>query len=393
MQPDTLTGTINPAFARRHADKLRELSDDLHRVYDNLREIARGDTPNSTGYDRLRATRVLYDRGMGKVARNQANISVPVPSQPTESEESQDQTTDTPDPQGGEPAPSAAQPTGRVAQIEQKLNDLLGPPQAPAYSTQTAGEASRPAGPGQSAGEGPKSTLPEPAEESPKPQTVIPAQSLPRTGYGAGIQRGGEPGQGPPKIGLPAPSLNTPDYVPDLVRESQYYIMEITNYGDELAEILFSIHEPDPEDTSIRDCHRITAGMMILERVIGPVAELETPLDHWHEPYLEPNWAYKHPAEIDSSVTVEEMIEADRDARQFLEGYRREAESPCEDCADDHLCEFHDPNSSLYDDPDDEDGLIMTARSMRNLKIFGDRLYFDEQGLLRLHPPNHIDDS
>ena len=358
MQPDSLTGTINPAFARRHADKLRELTDDLHRVYDNLREIARGDTPNSTGYDRLRATRVLYDRGMGKVARNQANISVPVPNQPTEPEESQDQSSDTPNPEGGPPAPSAAQPTGRVAQIEQKLNDLLGPPQTPDYSAQTAGEASRPAGHGQSAAEGPKSTLSEPAER-----------------------------------GLPAPSLNTPNYVPDLVRESQYYIMEITNYGDELAEILFSIHEPDPEDSSIRDCHRITAGMMILERVIGPVAELETPLDHWHEPYLEPNWAYKHPAEIDSSVTVEEMIDADRDARQFLEDYRQEADSPCEDCADDHLCEFHDPNSSLYDDPDDEDGLIMTARSMRNLKIFGDRLYFDEQGLLRLHPPNHIDDS
>ena len=35
----------------------------------------------------------------------------------------------------------------------------------------------------------------------------------------------------------------------------------------------------------------------------------------------------------------------------------------------------------------------MTARGMRNLKIFDDRLYFDENGLLRLHPPDHIDDS
>ena len=67
--------SINPAFARHHSDKLREVTEELHRVFDNLLEIARGDTPNSTGYDRLRATRVLYDRGFGKVARNQARIA------------------------------------------------------------------------------------------------------------------------------------------------------------------------------------------------------------------------------------------------------------------------------------------------------------------------------
>ena len=87
------------------------------------------------------------------------------------------------------------------------------------------------------------------------------------------------------------------------------------------------------------------------------------------------------------------MIEADRGALQFLEDYHQEADSPCEDCTDEYLCEFHDPKSELYEDPDDEDGLIMTARGMRNLKIFADRLYFDERGLLRLHPPPPIDDS
>ena len=133
--------------------------------------------------------------------------------------------------------------------------------------------------------------------------------------------------------------------------------------------------------------------MMILDRVLGPVADLETPLDHWHDPSLEPNWGYKHPAEIDSSVPLEEIIEADRDARQFLEDYRQEADSPCEDCTDEYLCEFHDPKSELYEDPNDEEGLLMTARGMRNLKIFDDRLYFDENGLLRLHPPPPIDDS
>ena len=37
--------SINPAFAGHVSDKLRELSGDLHGVFDNLREIARGDDP------------------------------------------------------------------------------------------------------------------------------------------------------------------------------------------------------------------------------------------------------------------------------------------------------------------------------------------------------------
>ena len=339
MQPETQTGTINPAFARHHSDKLRELTSELHRVYDNLHEIARGDTPNSTGYDRLRATRVLYDRGFGKVTKNQARLAAePRPDGEPDPAAS-------PEGKGACPERSAAESKRPVVRLEQKLNDELGPPQAPA-----------------------------------EPQEV------------------GEPAEVESKGGLPAPSLNTPNYTPDLVRESQYYIMEITDYGDELASILMSIHEPDPEDDSIRDCHRITAGMMIIERVIGPVADLETPLDHWHDPSLEPNWGYKHPAEIDSSVPIQEMIEADRDARQHVEDMRKEREEfqpreetgPCYECGDDYPCEYHAMAEELSR-PEDE--IIMTARGMRNLNIFRDRLYFDKQGLLRLRPPDYIDDS
>ena len=108
--------SINPAFAGHVSDKLRELSGDLHGVFDNLREIARGDDPKANGYDRIRAIKVLYDRGCGKVTRNQArtnangsaNGAAPKP----------------------EPRPAAAKRP--VAQLEQKLDDALGPPQAPA---------------------------------------------------------------------------------------------------------------------------------------------------------------------------------------------------------------------------------------------------------------------
>ena len=73
---------------------------------------------------------------------------------------------------------------------------------------------------------------------------------------------------------------------------------------------------------------------MIVDRVLGAAADLEQPLDHWHDPSLEPNWAYKHPAEIDSTIPLEEIIEADRDARQHVEDMRKEREEFKEEFGD-----------------------------------------------------------
>ena len=320
--------TINPVFAGYAAQQLQEAVGGIQRVFDNLLDIAWGKVPDANGYDRLRATRVLYDRGMGKVTRNRPRTPTPESEQDPKSAESDNQTNHSSD--------IAAESTRPAAQLEQKLDDALGPPQAPT--------------------------------------------------------RLDEPGH------LPA----APGYEPNLVRESQYYVLEITNYGADLAKILAYIHEPDPEDTSIRQCHRITAGQMILDRILGAVADLEQPLDHWHDPSVEPNWAYKHPAEIDSTVPLEEIIEADRFARNRIEGMRRAREQfeeefrdrkdtgPCEDCYDDDLCEYHLMSEELSK-PEEE--IIKTARGMRNLELFADRLYFDENGILRLHPPDHIDDS
>ena len=317
--------SINPAFALYHSDKIREVTDELHCVFDNLLEIARGDSPNSTGYDRLRATRVLYDRGFGKVARNQARISAG--DRPT-GEPASDE----------DEAPTTAAAERPVARLEQKLNEEIGPPQAPAEP------------------EGGETVLSEASEESKESQ----------------------------RKGIPAPSPDAPGYFPDLVRESQYYIMEITNYGDELASILMSIHEPNPEDDSIKDCHRITAGIMLIDRVLGPASDLAQSLGHAYDPTEDPNWMTMHPAEIDAEVTPEELMQADRATRELLDDYRDQIAS-CEDCTDDYPCDEH------YRDEDDT---ILSARVFRNMRIYGDRIYFDlERGGVKLLPRNYVDDS
>ena len=103
MQPETQTGTINPVFAGYAAQQLQEAVGGIQRVFDNLLDIARGNDPTANGYDMLRATRILYDRGFGKVTRNRPKMP------PTESEKSNNHTNHSSD----IPAPKIAAASNR----------------------------------------------------------------------------------------------------------------------------------------------------------------------------------------------------------------------------------------------------------------------------------------
>ena len=323
--------SINPAFAGHLSDRLREASGELHRVFDNLLQIARGQDPTANGHDRLRATGILYDRGFGKVIKNQAQAA-------------------TRDRQPRQTPVKAAAAERPVARLEQKLDDSIGSAQAPAQPDKAGESAPVPAQ--------------EPALTAAKATDLTPHK----------------------QAGLPAPPIDTPNYTPDLVRDSQYYVLEITNYGEELVSILMNIHEPDPDDTTIRACHRITAGQMIFDRVIGPVPDFDQPIDHWHDPSVDPKWVFMHPADIDSDATPEQLMKAERDARDLFEDFLQEA-AECDRCTADAQCEEHQEDDDDYD-------LLMIARSHRNLAITADRLYYDpDSGRLRLNHPDHVDDS
>ena len=181
----------------------------------------------------------------------------------------------------------------------------------------------------------------------------------------------------------------------DLVRDSQHYVLEITNYGEELKSILMDIHEPDPDDDSIRSCHRIAAAQMIIDRVLGPASSLQQALDHPYDPAEDPYWALRHPADVDSDATIEELVESDRKNREFIRAMHKEDDGSCDDCTDEYLCEYHDPDGALHEYTNiTEDDIDMLARAMRNLAFNRDRLYMDRaDGRLKLRPRNYIDDS
>ena len=113
-----LQSSINPVFATYAAQQLREATDDLQRVFDNLLDIADGNDPTANTYDRLRATRVLYDRGMGKVTKNTPRTPRPQSERPTESGESNNHTNHSSD------IPRTAASNRPVAKLEQKLDDV-----------------------------------------------------------------------------------------------------------------------------------------------------------------------------------------------------------------------------------------------------------------------------
>ena len=341
--------SINPAFAGHLANQLREDTDDLRRVFDNLLEIAKGADPTANTHDRLRATRILYDRGFGKVTKNIPRTPAPrSETAPEPSEESDSRTPDNPSPdqsQTVEPALSLskgadlkpAQPAASdrlVERIEQKLDDILGPPQTP---------------------------------DKPEEETSD----------------------------IPTVSSMAEGFVPDPVRDAQYYVLEITNYGEELKSILMDIHEPDPDDDSIRSCHRIAAAQMIIDRVLGPAASLQQALDHPYDPAEDPYWALRHPADVDSDATIEELVESDRKNREFIRAMHKEDDGSCDDCTDEYLCDYHDPDGALHEYTNiTEDDIDMLARAMRNLAFNRDRLYMDRaDGRLKLRPRNYIDDS
>ena len=108
-------------------------------LIDILHDIAQGIDEDATTHDRITASNILLDRGLGKCPK-QMRIPSTEPERVPESAESDNHTnhsSDTPS-DGEEPALSAAERSRRVTQIKDSLDDSLGPtPSASQHATQT----------------------------------------------------------------------------------------------------------------------------------------------------------------------------------------------------------------------------------------------------------------
>ena len=127
----------NPALD--FANLVLEETNNAIELIDILHDIAQGIDEDATTHDRITASNILLDRGLGKCPK-QMRIPSTEPERVPESAESDNHTnhsSDTPS-DGGEPALSAAERSRRVTQIGDSLNQSLGPaPSASQHATQT----------------------------------------------------------------------------------------------------------------------------------------------------------------------------------------------------------------------------------------------------------------
>ena len=127
----------NPALD--FANLVLEETNNAIELIDILHDIAQGIDEDATAHDRITASNILLDRGLGKCPKQMRIPSTELERVP-ESEESDNHTnhsSDTPS-DGGEPALSAAERSRRVTQIKDSLDDSLGPaPSASQHATQT----------------------------------------------------------------------------------------------------------------------------------------------------------------------------------------------------------------------------------------------------------------
>ena len=208
-------------------------------LIDILHDIAQGIDEDATTHDRITASNILLDRGLGKCPK-QMRIPSTEPERVPESAESDNHTnhsSDTPS-DGEEPALSAAERSRRVTQIKDSLDDSLGP--APSLETP-------------------------------------PVRS----------ERSGAESKNLPSLSLPYPAFD-PSSIHFTI---QQHILAITNNGRTLFDTLAEIARAK-DDPKAKPSHRARATRILIDRVLGANTALPRSAPHTapakEKPYRRP---------------------------------------------------------------------------------------------------------
>ena len=161
-------------------------------IIDMLHDIAQGVRQNSTTRDRINASRILLDRGLGKCPKQSPVTTDPTPNPAPKTDHN-------PEPAEGERG-ACPERSRRVTQLDNALHQSLGP--APTAET--------------------------PPTHSPLSTNHSPLQST-----------------------------------------IQQHILEITNNGRTLMAVLTNICRAPDDDPNVKDSHRVTAGRMLIDRLMG----------------------------------------------------------------------------------------------------------------------------
>ena len=202
----------NPAID--FANAVLAETDNAREIINMLHDIAQGHRENSTANDRIAASKTLLDRGLGKCPRHISPTAGPAPDADPdpESAESDNHSSDTPQ----TVSRSETDSPRLVTQLDDALNDSIGPaPTAHSTATQPVGARLKPARPTDSA------------------QTPDPFDTL------------------------------------SIHFSIQQHILDITNNCRTLITALTDICRTPDDNPRITDYHRVRAGRMLLDRILG----------------------------------------------------------------------------------------------------------------------------
>ena len=219
----------NPTPAQRLADKILARTNNGRDLIDLMHDIAQGGY-DANEYDRITASKILFDRGYGKCPKQAPVLSLaeeagpePSPGEPDDSSQTPDPA---PEPNNQEPEASKEPESPRlVTQLDNSLHESLGP--AP--------------------------------KAFPEPVNGEPALSLSK-GHSLDLDN--------------SESLENPESSDSLDTSSlqsaiQDYIIEITNDGDTLVDVLMDVAYADPDNPKVRPFHRKYADRILMDRAFG----------------------------------------------------------------------------------------------------------------------------
>ena len=181
---------------------IRDATTDIRGVIDTLHDIAQGSAPRANTHNRIRATRILLDRGFGKAPRRPCSNTAPSNHnhRPTPA---RDSTTPV-----GPSHRSGSTVSGTVTRLDDSLHDTLGPP---------------------------------PTFDDPPPTFDDP----------------------------PYFTEDHDDLKSEMVSYTQEYIHTVTDDGNTLVTVLVGILYADPDDLTVKPCHRIDVAQILLDRALG----------------------------------------------------------------------------------------------------------------------------
>ena len=232
-----------PTPAQRLADKILARTNNGQDLIDLMHDIAQG-AYDANEYDRITASKIIFDRGYGKCPK-QAPVQSHPEAGPDPSTGELDGSSQTPDPAPEtdetdvEPAPYSIRGALREAPALRESPPTVThkEPESPRLVNQLDNSLHESLGPA-------------PSAHNPTTNDVEPA---PYSIRGA-IRESPE-------------HENTDTY--SLQSSIQDYIIEITNDGDTLVDVLMDIAYADPDDPKVKPFHRRYADRILMDRAFG----------------------------------------------------------------------------------------------------------------------------